>query len=61
MIMDARTTETEVESTVSRAEYDAVVAENAELRKKLDFIMGQVAKIGIPAPSARSLSTTFTH
>ena len=37
MIMDARTTETEVESTVSRAEYDAVVAENAELRKKLDF------------------------
>ena len=42
VIMDARTTETEVESTVSRAEYDAVVAENAELRKKLDFIMGQV-------------------
>ena len=42
VITGTRTTETEVESTISRAEYDAVVAENAELRRKLDFIMGQV-------------------
>ena len=42
MIKDTRTTEAEVKPTISRAEYDAVVAENAELRRRLDFIMGQV-------------------
>ena len=28
---------------------------------RVDGFIGFIAKIGIPAPSARSLSTTFTH
>ena len=41
-ILTTSTTENEERISVSRAEYEALKAENAELNQKLDFLMGQL-------------------
>ena len=41
-ILTTSTTENEERISISRAEYEALKAENAELNQKLDFLMGQL-------------------
>lgn len=41
-VLTTRTTENEEQISISRAEYDALKRENAELNQKLDFLMGQL-------------------
>lgn len=41
-ILTTSITESEEQISISRAEYEALKAENAELTQKLDFLMGQL-------------------
>ena len=45
VILATSTTESEEHISISRAEYEALKAENAELNQKLDYLMGQLRRM----------------